>query len=127
MPQHKVDDKELKKETTLSRDATFDEKELVASNDRKIWEKDADNYNKQHGFSGNSKTPSHDSSLMQQTDLLLLLNQTMTVENHILQVPKTVPVQILLKRAIWQLPVQLLVVLLGVAKVLPKKTRWMIH
>ncbi|KHC48248.1 hypothetical protein W5O_01098 [Candida albicans Ca6] len=64
LPQHKVDDKELKKETTLSRDATFDEKELVASNDRKIWEKDADNYNKQHGFvSGNSKTPSHDSSL----------------------------------------------------------------
>ena len=64
LPQHKVDDKELKRETTLSRDATFDEKELVASNDRKIWEKDADNYNKQHGFvSGNSKTPSHDSSL----------------------------------------------------------------
>ena len=31
LPQHKVDDKELKKETTLSRDATFDEKELVAS------------------------------------------------------------------------------------------------
>ena len=63
LPQHKVDDKELKRETTLSRDATFDEKELVA-NDRKIWEEDADNYNKQHGFvSGNSKTPSHDSSL----------------------------------------------------------------
>lgn len=64
LPQHKVDDKELKRETTLSRDATFDEKELVASNDRKIWEKDADNYNKQHGFvSGNSKTPSYDSTL----------------------------------------------------------------
>ena len=30
LPQHKVDDKELKRETTLSRDATFDEKELVA-------------------------------------------------------------------------------------------------
>lgn len=50
LPQHKVDDKELKRETTLSRDATFDEKELVASNDRKIWEKETDDYNKKHGF-----------------------------------------------------------------------------
>ncbi|KAF6062571.1 hypothetical protein FOB64_005638 [Candida albicans] len=56
LPQHKVDDKELKKETTLSRDATFDEKELVASNDRKIWEKDVEDYNKQHGFVGNKES-----------------------------------------------------------------------
>lgn len=50
LPQHKVDSDKLKKETTLSRDATFDEKELVASNDRKIWEKETDDYNKKHGF-----------------------------------------------------------------------------
>ena len=56
LPQHKVDDKELKRETTLSRDATFDEKELVASNDRKIWEKDVEDYNKQHGFVGNKES-----------------------------------------------------------------------
>ena len=39
LPQHKVDDKELKKETTLSRDATFDEKELVASTIEKFGRK----------------------------------------------------------------------------------------
>ena len=56
LPQHKVDDKELKKETTLSRDATFDEKELVASNDRKFGRKDVEDYNKQHGFVGNKES-----------------------------------------------------------------------
>ena len=63
LPQHKVDDKELRKDTTLSRDATIDEKELVASNDRKIWEKEAEDYNRKHGFvSGNSEKSSHDST-----------------------------------------------------------------
>ena len=46
LPPHKVDKDQLKKETTLSHDATFDDKELVASNDRKIWEKETDDYNK---------------------------------------------------------------------------------
>ena len=46
LPPHKVDKDQLKKETTLSHDATFDDKELVASDDRKIWEKETDDYNK---------------------------------------------------------------------------------
>ena len=49
MPAHKVDKDQLRKDTSLGRDATFDEKELVAANDRKIWEKDAADYDKNMG------------------------------------------------------------------------------
>ena len=49
LPAHKVDKDQLRKDTSLGRDATFDEKELVAANDRKIWEKDAADYDKNMG------------------------------------------------------------------------------
>ena len=74
---------------------------------------------------------------MQQTDLLLLLNQIMTVENrYSSSARKTVPIHILSEKLAlnWknedsnhEKGYLVLLVALLVAKVLPKKTRWMIH
>ncbi|RCK56604.1 hypothetical protein Cantr_05606 [Candida viswanathii] len=50
LPAHKVDEKDLKRETTLGPNATFDEKETVNANNRKLWEQETDQYNKAHGF-----------------------------------------------------------------------------
>lgn len=50
LPAHKVNEKELKAETTLGPNATLEEKELVNANNRKLWEHETDEYNKSHGF-----------------------------------------------------------------------------
>ena len=50
LPPHKVDQRELDRETSLGRNATPAEREAVKSNDRKLWEKETEDYNKKHGF-----------------------------------------------------------------------------
>ncbi|RCK64134.1 hypothetical protein Cantr_10338 [Candida viswanathii] len=56
LPAHKVNQQELKRETTLGRDPTFEEKETVNANDRKLWEKQTEEYNKKHGFTGQTES-----------------------------------------------------------------------